>query len=222
MKHFRITIGFCLALLLAISPAFAGISASLTNTQLRATPVPVSGTVTASGPLTDAQLRATPVPVSGTVTASGPLTDAQLRATPVPVSGPLTNTEIRAAVLPVYAQPQTTGGLSVYHRVAVANGNEFVVKSSPGQVFGVSVFNRAATASKISFYNTSSLPTRGTTAILMAVNVPSGQSYVAFNDFGIAFSTGISVSVEDVGTNLQDTNVANVAVDEVTFDVFYK
>jgi hypothetical protein len=32
-------------------------------------------------PLTDAQLRATPVPVSG------PLTDAQLRATPVPVTG---------------------------------------------------------------------------------------------------------------------------------------
>ncbi len=43
-------------------------------------------TVAVTGPLTDAQLRATPVPVSGTVTASGPLTDAQLRATAVPVS----------------------------------------------------------------------------------------------------------------------------------------
>jgi hypothetical protein len=39
------------------------------------------------GGLTDAQLRATPVPVSGTVTASGPLTDAQLRASRVPVDG---------------------------------------------------------------------------------------------------------------------------------------
>lgn len=39
----------------------------LTDTQLRATPVPVSGTVTATGPLTDTQLRATAVPVSGTV-----------------------------------------------------------------------------------------------------------------------------------------------------------
>ncbi len=45
---------------------------------------PASQAVT--GPLTDAQLRATPVPVSGTVTASGPLTDAQLRASAVPVS----------------------------------------------------------------------------------------------------------------------------------------
>jgi len=42
---------------------------------------PVSGTVTIANPgLTDTQLRATAVPVSG------PLTDAQLRATPVPVS----------------------------------------------------------------------------------------------------------------------------------------
>lgn len=60
---------------------------ALTNTQLRAVAVPVSGTVTAntglSQPLTDAQLRATPVPVSGTVTTGG-LTDTQLRATPVP------------------------------------------------------------------------------------------------------------------------------------------
>lgn len=42
--------------------------------------------VPVSGPLTDTQLRATPVPVSGTVTASGPLTDTQLRASAVPVS----------------------------------------------------------------------------------------------------------------------------------------
>lgn len=45
---------------------------ALTDVELRATPVPISGTVNAntglSQPLTDAQLRATPVPVSGTVT----------------------------------------------------------------------------------------------------------------------------------------------------------
>ena len=82
------------------------VSGPLTDTQLRAIAVPVSGTVTAntglSQPLTDTQLRATAVPVSGTfwqatqpvsgtVTAntglSQPLTDAQLRASSVPVSG---------------------------------------------------------------------------------------------------------------------------------------
>jgi hypothetical protein len=86
----------------------------LTDTELRASPVPVSGTFfqatqpvsgtfwqatqPVSGPLTDAQLRAVAVPVSGTVTASGPLTDAQLRATAVPVS--LTATTLTATVTP--------------------------------------------------------------------------------------------------------------------------
>lgn len=98
-----------------------GTTGGLTNTELRATPVPVSisGNVTVANPtaqgLTDAQLRAVPVPVSGTVTVSNPtavgLTDTQLRATPVPVSGtvaisnqvsqPLTDTQLRASAVPV-------------------------------------------------------------------------------------------------------------------------
>jgi hypothetical protein len=57
----------------AAEASLASIDSKLTN------PLPVSG------PLTDAQLRATPVPVSGTVVTGG-LTDAQLRASPVPTS----------------------------------------------------------------------------------------------------------------------------------------
>ena len=103
--------------------------------------VSITGSVSVTGPLTDAQLRATAVPVSGTVTivpsgtqvvsatdldirdlvfatdkvdvsgssvsitgtvpVSGPLTDTQLRATAVPVSGPLTDTQLRATAVPV-------------------------------------------------------------------------------------------------------------------------
>lgn len=114
-------------------PSGAAIAANqqtdaLTNTQLRASAVPVSG------PLTDAQIRATALPVSGAfyqatqpVSASSlplpsgaataanqqtdALTDTQLRATPVPVSGtvstgltqPLTDAQIRASALPISA-----------------------------------------------------------------------------------------------------------------------
>lgn len=57
-----------------------------------------------TGPLTDTELRATPVPISGTVTATPTgtqdvsvtstvgLTDTQLRATPVPISGSVSTT----------------------------------------------------------------------------------------------------------------------------------
>lgn len=55
---------------IAILKTIAAGGAGLTDAQLRATPVPVSGTVAVTGPLTDAELRATPVPVSGTVVAN--------------------------------------------------------------------------------------------------------------------------------------------------------
>jgi len=58
-------------------PASQAVTGPLTDTQLRATPVPISGTVTATGPLTDTQLRASAVPVSGTVTVSNPTTNPE-------------------------------------------------------------------------------------------------------------------------------------------------
>ena len=84
--------------------ANTGLSQPLTDSQLRAAAVPVSGTffqatqpvsiassVPVTGPLTDTQLRASAVPINGTVTAntglSQPLTDAQIRASDLPVSG---------------------------------------------------------------------------------------------------------------------------------------
>lgn len=90
---------------------------ALTNAELRAAAVPVSGTFwqatqPVSGPLTDTQLRATAVPVSGTFwQATQPvsfswagLTDAQLRASAVPVSftwAGLTDAQLRASAVPV-------------------------------------------------------------------------------------------------------------------------
>jgi len=116
------------------------VTGPLTDAELRATPVPVSGTVqtvqsgawsvtaavanatiasgtvAATGPLTNAELRATPVPISGTAAVTGPLTNTELRATPVPISGtaavtgPLTNTELRATPVPVSGTVTTSVG----------------------------------------------------------------------------------------------------------------
>jgi hypothetical protein len=105
-----------------------GGSGGLTDSELRATPVAVSGSVMANTgltqPLTDVQLRATPVAVSGSVTANTgltqPLTDVQLRATPVAVSGtvtantglvqPLTDVQLRAT--PVNTEGKYNQGIA--------------------------------------------------------------------------------------------------------------
>jgi len=100
----------------------------LTDTELRATPVPV-----ATDGLTDAELRATPVPVSiptpvpvtdnagsltvdgtvsisGSVAVTGPLTDTELRATPVPISGSVSTTPSvsTTSTITVVAAPNNT------------------------------------------------------------------------------------------------------------------
>jgi hypothetical protein len=63
----------------------------LTDAELRAAPVPVSG------PLTDAQLRASPVPV----VVSGEVEFKNDSGNPIPVSGPLTDAQLRASALPL-------------------------------------------------------------------------------------------------------------------------
>ncbi len=67
---------------------FLKASGAGTNQDPHITEQAISGTVAATGPLTNAELRAATVPVSGTVTATtGGLTDAELRDSPVPISG---------------------------------------------------------------------------------------------------------------------------------------
>lgn len=72
----------------------------------------VGGGGGATGGLTNTELRATPVPVSG------PITDAQLRAAAVPVTGPVTDAQLRAAPVPVNAAPRACVGRQTLALVA--------------------------------------------------------------------------------------------------------
>jgi hypothetical protein len=98
-------------------PVVTGLLQGLTDSQLRATPVPVSG------PVTDAELRATALPVSG------PLTDSQLRATAVPVSGVLTDAELRATPVPV------SGTVTANSAVLAATFQEITNLTTTAQTF---------------------------------------------------------------------------------------
>ncbi len=98
-------------------------STGLTDTQLRAAPVPVTG------PATDAQMRAAPLPVTG------PLTDAQLRATSVPVTGPATDAQMRAAPLPVSATARSCVG----RQTVVLAANTVTTLTVPGGAVAASI-----------------------------------------------------------------------------------
>lgn len=110
-------------------------------------PLPVSG------PLTDTQLRATPVPttVSGLVSisnfpatqpVSGPLTDTQLRATPVPVSSaPITSNTAVSTQVPL------TSGTNATILAANANRKKIIVFAPKATLY----LKLGATASATSF-----------------------------------------------------------------------
>jgi hypothetical protein len=59
------------------------------NTSLASIDTKLTSPITVTGPLTDAQLRATPVPVSGTVSVSGVATEATLAALSAKTAGAL-------------------------------------------------------------------------------------------------------------------------------------
>lgn len=98
-----------------------------------ANPMPVTGTVTANTglaqPLTDTQLRAVPLPISGTV-ATGltqPLTDAELRAAEVPVS---------VAILPLPSGAATEANQSdVLTAHPLSDDRGSVVRQAPADIW---------------------------------------------------------------------------------------
>jgi hypothetical protein len=87
-----------------------GESGGLTNAELRAAPVPVSGTFwQQTQPVSGTFWQATqPVSIAATVAVSGPLTDAQLRAVAVPVSG-----SFYPATQPVSGTVSVSGSVAV-------------------------------------------------------------------------------------------------------------
>jgi hypothetical protein len=165
----------------------------LTDTQLRATAVPVSGTVTAntglSQPLTDTELRASAVPVSGTVTAntglSQPLTDSQLRATAVPVSGTFfqATQPVSAAALPL------PSGASTETTLAAVEVDTSAIASSASAING----KLAALSTRVLDNESSGSPVRAIGQEIWNVSFSEVGASVISNQF-VTPQTGTGVS----------------------------
>ena len=193
--------------------ANTGLTQPLTDTQLRATAVPVSGTVAVSGtvPVSIATAPTTPVtgtfwqatqPVSGTVTAntglSQPLTDAQLRATAVPVSGTFyqATQPVSLASLPSLATGANTIG-SISNTAFTANAGTNLNTSLLALESGGNLATIAT--------NTGKIPSKGaaTTANSTPVNIASDQTVPVSGT--VTANTGLSQPLTD--TQLRATAV---------------
>lgn len=136
-----------------------------------------------TGPLTDSQLRDSPVPVSGTIAVSNPgLTDTQLRASAVPVS--LTSTTITSSALPTGASTsslQTSGNssLSSIDTKTPALGQALAAASVPVVLTAAQI----ATLTPLSSVSVNNFPATQPVSAA-ALPLPSGASTSALQTTG--------------------------------------
>lgn len=184
----------------------------LTDTELRATPVPISGTVTVgtfpdNEPFNLSQLNGTTVSTSNGAVGAGTLrVTLATNGTGVVGLNAGTNNigDVDVASIAagntnigdVDAQPlaATTGGTSLFTLTAANTTNATNVKASAGQIYGLSGYTISATPAWLSLYNNAGTPTCGTN-IIQQYLIPGSAAGAGFNiDFalGKTFATGIA------------------------------
>lgn len=114
--------------------------------------------------------------------------------------------------------PATSGGCADFHLVTAATTNANNVKASAGQLYGVHVFNNAAYPVFVKFHNTAGTPTPGS-GVVFTVGVQAGTQRDVQSTFGIAFGTGIGLSVVQ---GITDADTTAVALNDAVIDVEYK
>lgn len=117
--------------------------------------------------------------------------------------------------------PAVSGGLSKFHLVGAATTNATNVKASAGQVYAITAFNITAVPIFLKFHNTAGTPTAGTgvtDTYLIPANT-SGTGVVVNIDKGIAFATGIGVTLV---TGIADADATAIAASSVVLNIYYK
>lgn len=115
--------------------------------------------------------------------------------------------------------PATSGGLSIYRSIDLDESEE-EVKASAGQLFGWYLYNAAATARYLKFYNaTAANTTVGTTTPVLTIPVAAGAAANVEFSNGIAFGTAISAAVT---TGLADNDTGAPAANDFIINILYK
>lgn len=160
-------------------------------------------------------------PVSLASVPSHNVTNAGTFATQAAQSGTWTvqpgNTANTTAWL-VSNTPVTSGGCSNYHVVAAASTNTANIKTSAGQVYGWAIFNAAAYNVYVKLHNTSGTPTAGS-GVIKTIGVPAGGGNNIDLSKGIAFGTGIGISIVK---DIADAGTTAVAASDCVVDIHYK
>lgn len=110
-----------------------------------------------------------------------------------------------------------TGAASRTHLVTAATTNSTVVKAAAGRLIGWCVSNTTAAWKYVKLHNQATAPTAGT-GVVQTIAVPPNSNVNIVLEGGIAFTTGIAMTV----TNLSpDADATVVAVGDLVIDLFF-
>jgi hypothetical protein len=194
------------------------VTGPLTDTQLRATAVPVSGTVTANagtGSFTVAQATASNLNATVSIAAAQTLTTVSTVSTVSSLTqmngqniamgfGTRTTGTQRVTIatddiVQTKATPDATGTYAGTNATTTVYATNLVVKASAGTVYMLSGYNSLATAQFIQLHNATALP--ADTSVPSVIFYVPGLSNFSF-DFGVYgrfFSTGVVVCNSTTG-----------------------
>lgn len=113
--------------------------------------------------------------------------------------------------------PTTAGGLTSFHRIASGTDN-VNVKASAGQLYGWRCSNLASYPVYVKLHNTAGTPTIGA-GVVGVIGIPAGGGNNSFSDIGIAYSTGIGISIVK---DIADGGTTVVVASDCSVDLFYK
>ena len=100
---------------------------------------------------------------------------------------------------------------------SAATTNATSVKASAGTVYSVTASNTGAAAAFVKLYNLATAPTVGTSTIAITISVPAGgTTNLSFGAAGARFSTGIGLSITNLGTDADATAVTAAQVKVIT------
>jgi hypothetical protein len=110
-----------------------------------------------------------------------------------------------------------TGAASGAHIVSAATTNPTVVKATAGRVLGWILANTTASWRYVKLHNQATTPTAGT-GVVRTIAIPPNSTVLWSLDGGIAFATGIGLTIV---TGSADADATPVAVGDVVGDLFF-
>lgn len=178
----------------------------------------VAGTVTVNALTTASTVHAQ---VAGTVTVNALTTASTIHAV---VSG--STVSVTGSTIHAISIAHTAGGSAIFNKLGTTVYESTTVKTSSGQVYGISGYNNTLNPIFVKLYNTTAAPTTALTAlwrgIIPATTVVGAAGFVEDFSCPVLFSTGIGIKITGGSLTDGDTAVAATTASLYTVNLRYQ